>query len=65
MAKQIASVEKSSIGGFVIRWVDGSCRTISANRDAVLLNYTNESITYKTNGRTIYFDFIKNSTRTL
>ena len=60
MAKQVASVEKRG-GNFFIRFTDGSCTSVSAGIDAELVIYTNETITYKSGGRTYYYNFVTNS----
>lgn len=53
MAKDVISVEKSG-GGFLVRFVGGSCTTVSVGPNAQLIHYTNDTITYKENGRTYY-----------
>lgn len=57
MAKEIASVEiQSSHGGIFIRFLDGSCRTLGIGHRGTLINYSNDGITYKENGKTKYYN---------
>lgn len=53
MEKEVVSVEKTG-GGFAVRFVGGSMKTISVGPNAQLIHYTNDTITYKENGRTYY-----------
>lgn len=55
MAVDVISVTPSH-GGFLCRYKDGGCTTISAPSDAQLLNYTNDTITYKYRNRAICVD---------
>lgn len=51
MPKDVISVEKTG-AGFAVRFAGGGMTTVSVGANAQLIHYTNDTITYKENGRT-------------
>ena len=64
MTNEILSVEPTH-GGLLLRYASGGCRTIGVGKDAVVMHYTQETVTYKQDGKTKIFNLKTGGVRVL
>lgn len=64
MSNEIIAVEPQNYG-FRIRYANGGSRDINVGMGASLIHYTQDSITYKHQGKTKVFDLKNNGIRVL